>query len=281
MKLFVETTFSFRLNSQRRTMSGTSLKKCRLIFTLTVCGLYRSSLKIPFYICYMQPLLMLHGAIGSVDQLIPLKEELRSEFEVYSFNFPGHGGTGPFESFSMDAFAKATLDFIKTYQLKNLPVFGYSMGGYVALYLESMYPGTFQKVITLGTKYEWSEEIAAKEVKMLQPDIIEQKIPAFAQQLANRHGATEWKNVLDKTASLLISLGKHPSLSPAVLHKINCPTLVLLGEKDNMVSVEETQNAAVALTNGRYELLPNAMHPIEQISVSILAEKIKTFCLTH
>lgn len=80
---------------------------------------------------------------------------------------------------------------------------------------------------------------------------------------------------------MLVSLGKHPLLSPAVLQKINCPTLVLLGEKDNMVSVEETQNAAVALTNGQYELLPNAMHPIEQISVSILAEKIKTFCLTH
>ena len=109
-----------------------------------------------------------------MDQLIPLRDELSTEFDVYSFNFPGHGGTEPFESFSMDAFAKATADFIKTHQLKNLPVFGYSMGGYVALYLESMYPSTFQKVITLGTKYEWSEEIAAKEIKMLRPDVIEQ-----------------------------------------------------------------------------------------------------------
>lgn len=224
---------------------------------------------------------MLHGAIGSVDQLTPLKEELCSEFDVYSFNFPGHGGTGPFESFSMDAFAKATLDFIKTYQLKNLPVFGYSMGGYVALYLESMYPGTFQKVITLGTKYEWSEEIAAKEIKMLRPDVIEQKIPAFAQQLANRHGTMEWKNVLEKTAAMLLSLGKHPLLSPAVLQKITCPTFVLLGEKDNMVSLEETQNAAAALVNGQYELLPNTVHPIEQINVNTLARKIKNFCLTH
>ena len=229
----------------------------------------------------MQPLLLLHGAIGSMDQLIPLRDELSTGFDVYSFNFPGHGGTEPFESFSMDAFAKATADFIKTHQLKNLPVFGYSMGGYVALYLESMYPNTFQKVITLGTKYEWSEEIAAKEIKMLRPDVIEQKLPAFAQQLANRHGAMEWKNVLDKTAAMLLDLGKHPLLSSAVLQKITCPTLVLLGEKDNMVSTEETQNAAAALVNGQYELLPNSAHPIEQISVSTLAEKIKNFCLRH
>lgn len=229
----------------------------------------------------MQPLLLLHGAIGSMDQLIPLRDELSTEFNVYSFNFPGHGGTLPFESFSMDAFAKATIDFMEIHQLKNLPVFGYSMGGYVALYLESMYPGTFQKVITLGTKYEWSEEIAAKEIKMLRPDIIEQKIPAFAQQLANRHGAMEWKNVLDKTATMLLTLGKHPLLSPTVLQKIICPTLVLLGEKDNMVSIEETQNAAAALINGLHELLPDSGHPIEQVDVRTLAGKIKNFCLHH
>ena len=88
---------------------------------------------------------------------------------------------------------------------------------------------SIQKVITLGTKYEWSEEIAAKEIKMLRPDVIEQKLPAFAQQLANRHGAMEWKNVLDKTAAMLLGLGKHPLLSSAVLQKITCPTLVLLG----------------------------------------------------
>jgi len=116
---------------------------------------------------------------------------------------------------------------------------------------------------------------------MLRPDVIEQKLPAFAQQLANRHGAMEWKNVLDKTAAMLLGLGKHPLLSSAVLQKITCPTLVLLGEKDNMVSTEETQNAAAALVNGQYELLPNTAHPIEQISVSTLAEKIKDFCLRH
>ena len=48
-----------------------------------------------------------------------------------------------------------------------------------------------------------------------------------------------------------------------------------------MVSTEETQNAAAALVNGQYELLPNTAHPIEQISVSTLAEKIKDFCLRH
>lgn len=229
----------------------------------------------------MQPLLLLHGAIGSMDQLLPLKHELSSEFDVYCFNFPGHGGDIPVESFSMADFAKATAEFIERHQLKNPIVFGYSMGGYVAVYLESIYPGTFQKIITLGTKYEWSEEIAAKEVKMLRPDVIEQKVPAFAQQLADRHGASEWKNVLHKTVAMLLELGKRPLLSNSVLQKINCPTLILLGEKDNMVSLEETQNVASALLRSRCEILPNTPHPIEQVDLKLLAEKIRTFVLDH
>lgn len=238
-------------------------------------------LNLKFYICYMQPLLLLHGAIGSMDQLLSLKEALSSQFDVYAFNFPGHGGDEPIESFSMVSFAEATANFIERHQLKNPLVFGYSMGGYVAVYLESLYPGTFQKIITLGTKYEWSEEIAAKESKMLRPDVIEQKLPAFAQQLADRHGTMEWKNLLHKTAAMLVELGRHPLLSNAILQKITCPTLVLLGEKDNMVSAEETQNAANALVNSQYELLPNTPHPIEQVDVRLLAEKIKSFLLNY
>ncbi len=229
----------------------------------------------------MQPLLLLHGAIGSMDQLLPLKNELGIDFDVYSFNFPGHGNNAPLELFSIAAFAKATADFLETHQLNNPLVFGYSMGGYVALYLEAMYPGTFRSIVTLGTKYEWSEEIATKETKMLRPDVIEQKIPAFAQQLANRHGGLEWKNVLNKTAAMLLELGKDPLLSPAMFQKIVCPTLVLLGEKDNMVSKEETQNAAAALVNGHYDILPNSAHPIEQVEVTTLAAKIKWFFLHY
>ncbi len=229
----------------------------------------------------MQPILLLHGAIGSMNQLFPLKNELSAQFDVHCFNFPGHGGDSAVESFSITDFAKATADFIERHQLKNPMVFGYSMGGYVAVYLESLHPGTFQKIITLGTKYDWSEEIAAKESKMLRPDVIEQKLPAFAQQLADRHGNSEWKNVLHKTAGMLIKLGNHPLLSDSVLQKIHCPTLVLLGEKDTMVSSEETKNAANALGNGHYEVLLNSAHPIEQVDLKLLTEKIKSFLSDH
>lgn len=39
----------------------------------------------------MQPLLLLHGAIGATDQLEPLAAELNSYYDVHMLNFPGHG----------------------------------------------------------------------------------------------------------------------------------------------------------------------------------------------
>jgi esterase/lipase len=37
-------------------------------------------------------LLLLHGALGSEKELIPLKKLLTETFDVRSFNFSGHGG---------------------------------------------------------------------------------------------------------------------------------------------------------------------------------------------
>ena len=39
----------------------------------------------------MQHILLLHGAIGSKDQLLPAGEKLADSFIVHSLNFSGHG----------------------------------------------------------------------------------------------------------------------------------------------------------------------------------------------
>jgi len=226
----------------------------------------------------MQHILLLHGAIGSEEQLIPLSENLASsQYRLHSFNFYGHGGEPINGSLSMELFAEQTLDYIKSNQLKNLYVFGYSMGGYVAMYLASLYPELFSGIVTLGTKYNWSPEIAAKEIKMLRPEIIEEKVPAFAAALANRHGKENWKALLNASADMLLLLGAKPLLNDACLQKITADVLLLIGEKDNMVSLEETTLTAQQLPKGSIQVLPNTVHAIEQVSMTVLSEKLLSF----
>ncbi len=177
----------------------------------------------------------------------------------------------------MELFAEQTLEYIKSNQLKNLYVFGYSMGGYVAMYLASLYPELFSGIVTLGTKYNWSPEIAAKEIKMLRPEIIEEKVPAFAAALANRHGKENWKALLNASADMLSLLGDKPLLNNACLQKITADVLLLIGEKDNMVSLEETTLTAQQLPKGSIQVLPNTVHAIEQVSMTVLSEKLLSF----
>ena len=147
-----------------------------------------------------QHLLLLHGAIGSKQQLQELADILEDKYIVHTISFSAHGGTHISEEpFSIELFAEEVLNYLQENNIAQTTVFGYSMGGYVALYLAKYYPQKINKVITLATKFYWDEEIAAREIKMLDADLIQKKLPAFAQQLQQRHAPQDWKIVLEKT----------------------------------------------------------------------------------
>ncbi|TDO29335.1 alpha/beta fold hydrolase [Sediminibacterium goheungense] len=226
----------------------------------------------------MQDILLLHGAIGSEDQFSALRSLFSSQdYRIHSFNFSGHGGKPINKPLSMELFASETFAYIREHSLNNVSVFGYSMGGYVAIYLSTLYPDLIGKIATLGTKYHWSPEIAAKEIKMLRPDVIEEKIPAFAAALAKRHGAEQWKLLLKATADMLVKLGNNPLLHDEVFSKINTEILLLIGEKDNMVSLAETQSIQAQLHNSSMIVLADTLHPLEQVNASYLAETLLSF----
>lgn len=226
----------------------------------------------------MQPLLLLHGAIGAADQLQPLAEVLSNHYEVHRFSFSGHGGKEPPEGgLSIALFADELRDYIETHQLQGAPVFGYSMGGYVALYLAKTQSGLVSKIITLATKFEWNREIAERECAMLNPEKIEAKLPAFAQALAARHAPFDWREVLRATAEMLRTMGAENPLEETDYPALDLPVLLLLGDRDKMVGLEETRRTFNALPKGALGILPATSHPIEQVDISLLAFLIHTF----
>lgn len=225
----------------------------------------------------MQQLLLLHGAIGSSAQFKPLEEALKKHYHVHLFDFPGHGGKDMPESFSIRSFAESVKEHLDKNNLIKVSVFGYSMGGYVAMYLAKHYPSLIDHVITLATKFEWSESIAEKEWKMLQADTIEQKLPSFAKTLKQRHAPQDWKQLVQKTAAMLTELGKDNTLKPVDYTTINVPSLIMIGDRDRMVSLEETVAVYKQLPSAAFAVLPATPHPIEQVDVDLLSMHIHRF----
>lgn len=220
----------------------------------------------------MKNLILLHGAIGSKDQLAALKNLLSSRYDVYDLNFSGHGGKPVAGDFSIPAFGEEVRLFMLDHQISRADFFGYSMGGYVALHLALNHPELVGRVTTLGTKFAWDPAIAEKEIKMLNPDKISEKIPHFAAALQARHQPADWKLVLHKTADMLHGLGNGQALSLAQWAAIQHPVLICLGDDDQMVTREESIAIADALPNGRFHLLPNSKHPIEQVDLKALVD---------
>ncbi len=227
----------------------------------------------------MENLLLLHGALGSQDQLTALGNLLSSQFNIHLLNFEGHGGRLSNHSFSIDLFSENVLEYMNQNNLSVTHFFGYSMGGYVALDFALKHPDKVGKIITLATKFAWTPESAAKEVKMLNPEIIEQKVPKFANMLGTRHGNENWKNVLHKTATMMQELGNGAALSNSDFAKINHEVAIAVGDKDNMVGLEESREVATSLPQGDLHILEGVEHPIEKVNPLILSELIQKYMM--
>ncbi|MCS3531507.1 alpha/beta fold hydrolase [Chryseobacterium sp. JUb7] len=224
----------------------------------------------------MKNLILLHGALGHSDIFKPFTEELSNYFTVYAPLFSGHGNIEiPDNGITIEKYTQELKEFIDNENLNDVYIFGHSMGGYAALNYASQYPEKLNSIITLGTKFDWTEEQAVKESKMLNPDIIAEKVPKYAQLLELQHGS-KWKQLLPAIAEMMISLGKNPPLKDQ-LSSINIPVQIMVGDTDNMVTIEESIQAYRTLSNAKLAVVPDTKHPLDKVRPGLLLDLMKDF----
>lgn len=224
----------------------------------------------------MLNLILLHGALGHSGVFHPIKEELSKYFHIHTPVFSGHGNTDlPEEGITIEKYTLELAEYIEKNNLKDAYIFGHSMGGYVALCYALQHPENLNSIMTLGTKFDWTEEQALQESKMLNPNTITEKVPKYAEQLESQHGS-KWKELLPAIAEMMISLGKNPPLNNNWA-AINIPVQIMVGDKDNMVTLEESANAYRSLPNARLAVLPDTKHPMDKVRPELLLNLMKDF----
>lgn len=223
-------------------------------------------------------LLLLHGALGSKKQFTELSVVLSPYFNVHTMDFEGHGDYKSSSDFSIDAFVNNVWDYLEKHNLKQVSIFGYSMGGYVAMKAALTFPEKIDTITTLGTKVDWSRASAEKEIKLLNPETIELKLPQFARALNEEQVANNWKIVMHKTAKFMLDLADNSCLSEEDFRNIKNEVVVGIGELDNMVTYEESSWLAATLPHGKLVTLEQCQHPIQKVKTDLLANFIK-ICL--
>lgn len=227
---------------------------------------------------HMPDIILIHGALGALDQLEPLAGALASRARIHRVELQGHGATPGPSSYTTGGFVANVRDFMTGQEIARASIFGYSMGGYVALTMANEFPELVAAVATLGTKLAWNPDVAIRETSRLNAPTIRAKVPRFAEALEKRHaGGGGWEAVLQKTAAYMTSLGGSPEINATALAKISQPTRLMVGDRDAVVTVEETRDAARALPNGQFAVLPNTVHPFEQVRLPLLVSHLTDF----
>lgn len=214
----------------------------------------------------MKPnLILLHGALGTSTQMKKIEEHFMSHYKVYRLTFYGHGENADVPSFSIAQMVDQLREFIVKEKLVNFSIFGYSMGGYVALKYAMKSVFGIENIFTFGTKFNWTRVNASKEVQKLNPELMIQKVPHFVDWLKQQHGSN-WEKVVLNTADMMKSLGENNQLANDDLSKINCLVTISLGIEDGMVTIEESNEINKRLRQSRMLVFENAGHDISTLT---------------
>jgi pimeloyl-ACP methyl ester carboxylesterase len=220
-------------------------------------------------------ILLLHGAIATQNQFDSFTPLLVDHFTCHTLNFSGHGPDISTRPFGIEQFAEDVLHWMDANALNKIDIFGYSMGGYVAMYLAFFHPEKVGDIFTLATKIDWTPENAKFETSRLNPEKIAKKIPAFANKLNALHH--DWKAVLTHTSHMMTKMGLSPILTHHRLAQINHRVLIGVGDQDTTASPQAARPVSNVLCNAQLLILEDTPHPFEQVDKSVLSIHIKDF----
>lgn len=217
--------------------------------------------------------LLLHGALGTKAQVQPLAKELPGSTQI---DLSGHGSRELPDHLGFDHFIQDIENVRQEQKADRLDLFGYSMGGYAALLYASLYPDRVRSVVTLGTKLIWDREGLDRELRMLDPQKMQEKVPQFVDRLMQQHGE-KWERLVHATARLITGLHERPLLTAEFFQKIQCPVMLCVGDRDRTAVPGHTLQIQQHIAKAGTLVLPNTGHPFEAVDPRSLMPHLKAF----
>ncbi|WP_374712429.1 alpha/beta fold hydrolase [Symbiobacterium terraclitae] len=204
-----------------------------------------------------RPVLLLHAALQTHESMAPLVEVLEPlGVRLVRPDLPGHGRSelpgGGLKALSIGGMADAVETLIDRLGLGAPLVVGYSLGGIVGIELGLR--GRAAGLAVLASRIR----PAAGARATFAPESIRQRSPLWARQLAEKHVATPWESLAAALGELLATW---PGFDSAALAALPVPLLVVQGDRDQMVPLEQGQELARLAPGGSFRLVPRAGHP--------------------
>jgi pimeloyl-ACP methyl ester carboxylesterase len=139
------------------------------------------------------------------------------------------------------------------------------------------YPERLRTLVVVGITPQ-REPRASVGRHLMDPARILSQDPVFAATLARRHDAGQgegaWQRLLPAIAA---DIAVQPLLSPADIHRIDCPAMVVCGDRDPFVPPEHAAALARQLPSGNLFVVPNCGHEVPARRPGLFNEALSGF----
>ena len=224
------------------------------------------------------PLLLLPGLLGTISsQWRNFLKPLSSDYRVILMDLRGHGRSeNNAAGLNANRMLQDVIGLLDYLQITAVHIAGYSLGGYLGLMMAATSPRRVSSLLIHATKFYWTPESVAKMQRQLDPDLMAEKVPTYADQLVQEHGARQWRELVREAAALITDIAQ-TGLREKNLENIQCPVLVSVGERDELVPLMEAQRLSRMLPHGELLVLPGVHHPYPTLQLIPLLPMMQHF----
>ena len=214
-----------------------------------------------------KPLVFLHGGLGSSTGTRQFVPALSKHFRVITPDTRGHGRTdNPSGECSYRLLADDLAEMIQRLELDQPLVCGWSDGGQTALELGMHYPKLAKALVVGAAWFKFSESYQESLRSMgvegpgrVDDEQTERVFPEFVELLRTIHapGPDYWKDLLQQIS---IIWWQPLGYNARDFERIVVPTLILVGDRDQIVPVEEAAEMYRLIPNAELAIAPHMDH---------------------
>jgi 3-oxoadipate enol-lactonase len=222
------------------------------------------------------PLLLIHGFPHDRTLWQPQVDALKDVARPISPDLRGFGDSGaPDSTMTMTGHADDLKGFLDGMNVRKVVLCGLSMGGYVALAFLNKYPETVEGLVLCNTRATADAPEVRRKRQALAKRVLAEGMVAVAEELFAPMMAEASKAAHPDRAEAVLrmmrrqrpegvaasaqGMAMRPDRTPMLPH-VQVPTLIITGDKDELIPVQESEAMQDAIPGSQLVVIPGAGH---------------------
>ncbi|WP_445366210.1 alpha/beta fold hydrolase [Microbulbifer sp. ANSA001] len=229
-----------------------------------------------------EPLLMLHGGLGSGKDLAPLHEYIAPDFHLISIDLRGHGRSplaGP--SLSYAQYERDIQEVLSHLGVKRYSIFGFSDGGIVGYRLAAQQSKNVVCLVTLGSQWRLEDNDPSIEaLGGLTAEFWSESFPVDVESYNASNPNPDFKSLVESVKKVWLDT-TGAGYPWGLVERIKCPTLIIRGDNDFLFSLDEAVALKAKIPDASFANIPFTEHASHQESPELVGMILKQFLSLH